>query len=131
MHSTYGATDTDHVEEEALPDSRRSPVRGLYFVLPVALFCSMGMAATSATTIFAYETLLCEDPSNCAPHEKDRYSATVALSVAIANFCAVLVLWVVPFLQKGNPKTMLYCWLLARSTSVAVLALGGECKACG
>lgn len=125
MHSTYGAIEDENIEEAHRPSPQRRITCGLYFVLPVALFCSMGMAATSATTIFAYQTLLCRNPGNCSPHEKERYSATVALSVTIADFCAVLVLWLVPFLQQGHPKTTLYFWLFARSTGVAILALGG------
>lgn len=125
MHSTYGATDTNDVETPPVQDARPGAGRGLYLVLPVALFCSMGMAATSATTIFAYETLLCKDPRDCSPDEKERYSATVALSAAIANFCAIVALWLLPLLPQGNPKASLYFWLASRASSVAVLAIGG------
>ncbi|KAH7048237.1 major facilitator superfamily domain-containing protein [Macrophomina phaseolina] len=125
MHRSYGTTETDDVQGPSATQVLPGIAPGLYFVLPVAFLCSMGMAATSATTIFAYETLLCEDPSNCSQQETERYSATVAFSVAISNFCAVLVLWLLPLLPQGNPKTTLYFWIFTRASSVFVLAIGG------
>ncbi|KAF2106369.1 major facilitator superfamily domain-containing protein [Lophiotrema nucula] len=105
-------------------DDASQSLKHLYLVLPIAFFSSMGMSATSATTIFAYETLLCEDASNCQGEEKKKYAATIAFSVTIANICAILVLGILPFLPRRNPKTPLLFWLVCRSLSIGLLAVG-------
>jgi len=117
------ASDTSADDEDKDEDGQ---VRALYMVLPVAFLCSMGMAATAATTISAYANLLCENPLHCAGDEKNHYAGVVALSVTISNFCGILVLGLLRLLPKRNPKAALYFWLFSRSASVAILAIGGE-----
>src|SRR5689334_1185262 len=38
-------------------------------VLVIALTASLGMAATAATTVYAYADIMCKDPLHCEEHE--------------------------------------------------------------
>ncbi|OCL06615.1 hypothetical protein AOQ84DRAFT_398915 [Glonium stellatum] len=93
-------------------------------VLPIALAAAFAMAATSATTVFAYASLLCEDPAHCKEHEQKNYSGTVAIATTIANICGVFAVGVFQQLIEARPKIGLTLWLIFRASSVAVLAIG-------
>lgn len=95
-------------------------------VLPIPFLAALGMAATAATTIFAYATLLCKDPRNCDVSEQKGYAGYVALSVSIANICSTLVLGSLEKLSRRHRKAGLALWIVCRSMSVAMLALGGN-----
>lgn len=97
-------------------------------VLPISFLAALGMAATAATSIFAYATLLCKDPKSCNESEQKDYAGSVALSVSIANICSLLALGSLEKLSKRHRKTGLILWIVCRSMSVAVLALGGMLK---
>lgn len=97
-------------------------------ILPVALSASFGMAATAATTIFAYAAIVCADPAHCNTKEQSKYAGAVAIATGVANICGVLALGPLQFSMKGRPKVGLFFWLASRATSVAVLAIGGEPK---
>ena len=96
-----------------------------YAVLPIALLVALGMAATSATTIFAYADILCEDAAHCKGSEQSAYAGTVALATVVANVWGLLSIGPYEQLIKANRKAGLACWLLFRALSVAVLAFGG------
>ncbi|KAJ8069775.1 hypothetical protein OCU04_000191 [Sclerotinia nivalis] len=93
-------------------------------ILPISFLAALGMAATSATSIFAYATLLCKDPKRCKGSEQKDYAGSVALSVSIANICSLLALGPFDKLSRRHRKTGLALWIICRSMSVGVLALG-------
>jgi hypothetical protein len=99
--------------------------RNAVSVLPIALFAALGMSATAATSIFAYASLLCKEPTHCQNQERNRYAASVALSVTIANVCSLLVLGPLEKLSRSHRKAGLALWIICRSFSVIMLALGG------
>jgi hypothetical protein len=120
QHVPSISSETDLSQYEAL-----NPVS----VLPIPFLAALGMAATAATTIFAYATLLCKDPKSCDDSEQKGYAGYVALSVSIANICSMLVLGSLEKLSRRHRKAGLALWIVCRSMSVAVLALGGTVNA--
>lgn len=94
-------------------------------VLPLALSASMAMAATAATTVYAYAFILCDDPLHCKEQEQGRYAGAVALATGIANACGIMTLGPLREAVKHNPKFGMFFWLLCRATSVALLAVAG------
>lgn len=93
-------------------------------VLPLAFLAALGMAATAATSIFAYASLLCKEPTHCQKSEQSRYAKSVALAVTIANVCGLLVLGSLEKLSRNHRKVGLALWVICRSLSVVVLAVG-------
>lgn len=83
------------------------------------------MAATAATTVFAYAVILCEEPAHCRDDEKGSYAGAVALAAGIANVCGILALGPLQHAVQLNAKYGLFFWLMSRATSVAILALAG------
>lgn len=84
------------------------------------------MAATAATSVFAYAFLLCDIPTECKNSERSSYAGVVATAICIANVCGLLVLGSMENLSKRNHKIGILLWLLCRSLSIVVLALGGS-----
>jgi len=72
--------------------SPKSDSLRILFVLPIALFAGLGMAATAASSVFSYATIICKDPVHCLESEKNRYAGSVALASTISSACGVLVL---------------------------------------
>ncbi|POS71306.1 hypothetical protein DHEL01_v210296 [Diaporthe helianthi] len=66
------------------------PDEYVHRVLFLSFSASVGMAATAATTVFAYALIMCEDPAHCQGEEKAAYAGAVALAVGIANLCVWL-----------------------------------------
>ncbi|KAK2870571.1 hypothetical protein FQN49_003084 [Arthroderma sp. PD_2] len=95
-----------------------------YRVLPISLFASLGMAATVATTIYAYADLLCADPTACKDTEQSAYAAVVAIANGIAHTVAILILGPLEHLVKTQLKSGLALWIVCRSASVLCLVLG-------
>ena len=95
-------------------------------VLPVPLLAALAMAATAATTIYAYADLMCKDATRCKDTERNSYARTVAVAMTIANICPLLTLGTMAKISKRSQKVGLVAWIVCRSMSVAVLALGGE-----
>jgi hypothetical protein len=93
--------------------------------LPVALFAALAMASTAATALYAYGTLLCKDPIHCKDSERNAYAGAVALATFLANLCGLLLLGFLEKLSRRNRKAGLALWVIGRSMSVIVLALGG------
>ena len=118
---------------DSVPDRHRQvsvnviPEQYISRVLPLALSASVGMAATAATTVYAYAVIMCADPSHCRDAEQSSYAGAVALAAAIANVCGILTLGPLQDAIKLNPKAGLFFWLTSRATSVAVLAVAGQC----
>ncbi|GMF95864.1 unnamed protein product [Aspergillus oryzae] len=71
--------------------------------LPVSLLASLGMAATVATTIYAYADLLCTDPTACEDTEQSAYAAVVAIANGIAHTVAILILGPLQHLASNVP----------------------------
>lgn len=95
-------------------------------VLPLALSLSLGMAATAATTVFAYAVIICADPAHCdAEDEKLAYSSAVAVATGIANLLGVLMLGPLQAAVRLNLKTGMFAWIAARAASVSVLWIAG------
>lgn len=115
-------TQTDSSEAEIVEYETLNPVS----ILPIPFLAALGMAATAATTIFAYAFLLCKDPRKCDDSEQRGYAGYVALSVSIANICSMLVLGSLEKLSRRHRKAGLALWIVCRSMSVAMLALGGN-----
>ncbi|EFE39230.1 hypothetical protein TRV_06052, partial [Trichophyton verrucosum HKI 0517] len=97
-----------------------------YRVLPISLFASLGMAATIATTIYAYANLLCADPKACKDGEQSAYAAVVAIANGIAHTVAILILGPLEHLVKTQLKAGLALWIVCRAASVLCLVIGGD-----
>lgn len=94
-------------------------------ILPIPFLAAVGVAATAATTVFAYAFLLCKDPTKCRSHEQTAYATTVAAASLIGNISALAILGPMEKLVAKHRKSGLVLWLIFRSMSVVVLAFGG------
>ncbi|KAH6657441.1 hypothetical protein BKA67DRAFT_532652 [Truncatella angustata] len=92
-------------------------------VLPLAFTVAFAIAATSATTIFAYASILCKDPAHCEHGEKQRYAGVVALATTVANVFGVIAVGFLQQWTKSHPKLGLYLWLACRATGIAFLVV--------
>ena len=95
-------------------------------VLPIPFLAAVGVAATAATTVFAYAVLLCKDPTRCESDERAAYSTTVVTASLIGNVAALLMLGPMEKLVAKDKRSGLLVWLVFRSMSIIVLALGGR-----
>ena len=100
-------------------------VKNPTIVFPIALLAALAMAATAATSVFAYATLLCEDPLRCRDSEQTAYAGAIAAATCVANVFGMLMLGVLEDMSKRNPRKGLVLWILCRSMSVVMLAAGG------
>jgi hypothetical protein len=105
------------------PNSTNSSV---FKVLPIAFFASLSMAATSATTVYAYAHLVCADPSACKDSERNTYAGAVAISTCVAHVSGIFVMGFLERLVKTNQRSGLLLWLGCRAMSVCLLVLGGK-----
>lgn len=112
--------DLAHVQDHVLNDRYCSRI------LPIAFTAAFAIAATSATTIFAYASIVCVDPAHCREGEKDRYTGVVALATVVANTFGVTAVGVLRQWVESNPKSGLYFWLFCRALGIGSLAVGGE-----
>ena len=94
-------------------------------ILPLAFTSALAMAATAATSIYAYATLLCKDSMNCSDSERNIYSGSVALATTIANICGLFAVGPLQRISERSRRVGLGLWIVVRSTSVIALALGG------
>lgn len=102
------------------------PKEYVHRVLFLALSAAVGMAATSATTVYAYGVIMCVDPAHCSKEEKGAFAGALAISTAIANVCGVVILGPLQHTIRFNPKLGLSIWLISRASSIGVLAVAGE-----
>ncbi|GFG11180.1 hypothetical protein IFM61392_06780 [Aspergillus lentulus] len=109
---------------EAIPDTIHDSRNAAYRTLPLALLASLGMAATTATAIYAYADLLCEDPTACKDGEEGAYAAVVAIANGIAHAVAIMILGPVEQLIKKHIRAGLLIWIVCRATSVLCLVIG-------
>ncbi|CAD6577322.1 MAG: hypothetical protein ASARMPRED_008217 [Alectoria sarmentosa] len=86
------------------------------------------MAATAATTIFAYASLLCRDPTDCRDSERNLYAGAVAVATCAANVGGLLFLGTLERLSRENYKAALILWFVLRSMSVVVLVVGYQLR---
>ena len=93
-------------------------------ILPLSLLAALAMAATAATTIFAYADLICKDPKDCQHEERNMYAGAVAAATCAANIGSMLALGTLERLSKKNYKVSLILWFALRSMSVAMLLIG-------
>ncbi len=124
---------SDHARRESTHQNYEAPAISPppdsishFAVLPLALLAALAMAATAATTLFAYATLLCEDPTHCKNSERNIYAGSVAVAACFASVCSLLALGSLGRLSKMNHTAGLALWLVCRSMSVVMLALGSE-----
>lgn len=96
--------------------------------LPISFLASLGIAATVATTIFAYADLLCADPTDCKGEEQSAYAAVVAVTNGISHAAAILALGPLERLIKTRLKAGLVMWIICRASSVVLLVIGGNSK---
>ena len=94
-------------------------------VIPFALLASLAIAVTSATTVFAYASLICRDPDHCRDAESSDYAAAVAVAVFLANVAGTFALGPLGQLVTRYRERAMWVWIICRAASVAVLALGG------
>ena len=94
-------------------------------ILPLPFSAALGIALTIATTLFAYATILCKDPTRCRDAERNAYAGSVAGATLIANACGLLVLGYLEKVSRRTYKTGLVLWFSCRGMSVVMLALGG------
>jgi hypothetical protein len=94
-------------------------------VLPISLLASLGIAATVASTIYAYADLLCADPTSCKDAEQSKYAAVVAVANGITHTVAILILGPLERLVKRRLKAGLVIWLACRAASVLCVIVGG------
>jgi hypothetical protein len=113
-------------QSEAIQDTIQDSWNAAYRTLPVALLASLGMAATTATTIYAYATLLCEDPTSCIDGEQSSYAAAVTIASGIAHAVAIMILGPMERLIKKHLYAGLLIWTVCRATSVLCLVVGGS-----
>ena len=123
--ANYEPRVTSQAHEDGLQNTATTRYIPPYAVLPLALFSALAMAATAATSVFAYAFLLCKDPTQCTESESHSYAGAVAVATCIANLCGILVLGGLEKLSRKNQKLHLLLWLLCRSMSVVALASGG------
>ncbi len=121
------ARNTNHIDTSA---SDASPAPSVAYspgvmILPLAFTSALAMAATAATSIFAYATLLCKSPKQCTDHERNVYAGGVAVSTAVANVCGLLAVGPLERLSRRSRRGGLGAWIVIRSMSVIALALGG------
>ncbi|KAI0114673.1 MFS general substrate transporter [Hypoxylon sp. NC0597] len=103
--------------------SRVIPDEYVHRVLFLALSASVAMAATAATTVYAYAVITCADPAHCKDDERGAYAGAVAVATGIANTCGILALGPLQEAVRSNPKAGLLFWLVSRATSIMVLAI--------
>lgn len=114
-----GICDPAHAQDNDLNDRYSSRV------LPIAFTAAFAIAATSATTIFAYASIVCVEPAHCREGEKDRYTGVVALATVVANTFGVIAVGVLRQWVESNPKSGLYFWIFCRALGIGSLAVGG------
>ena len=95
-------------------------------VLPIPFLAAVGVAGVAATTVFAYAVLLCKNPTECENDERTAYSTTVAAASLIGNVAALIMLGPMEKLIAKDKRMGLVLWLVFRSMSIVVLALGGK-----
>ena len=93
-------------------------------VLPLAFLAAMAMAATAATSLFAYASLLCNTPTHCDDSEQHAYAGAVAMASFAANVCGLLILGPMETLSRRNHKAGLALWFGFRCMSVVMLVIG-------
>ncbi|KAI0401590.1 major facilitator superfamily domain-containing protein [Xylaria palmicola] len=104
----------------ALKGFTQSPVAAL----PIALFSALALAATAATQIYSYASILCKDAQHCDDSERRKFATSVAIATTLANVCALLSIRGFEVLSKRHTRTGLGIWIVIRSCSVFALALG-------
>ncbi|KAI1457519.1 hypothetical protein F4805DRAFT_172091 [Annulohypoxylon moriforme] len=124
--SNFFAVPKDAPRERAL--AATIPEDYIGYVLPLACTAAFAIAATSATTIFAYADIVCVDPVHCKDDEQSRYSGTVAVSTTIANVFGIIAVGILRQWAESHPRLGLCFWLVCRSLGVAVLAVGVLCR---
>lgn len=95
-------------------------------LLPIAFTSAFAIAATSATTLYAYASITCADPTHCRDEEQSRYASIVAFAVTTANIFGMFAVFVLRQWTEYRPKVGLCFWLICRGLGMAILAVGGE-----
>ncbi|KAI1653954.1 hypothetical protein F4813DRAFT_372597 [Daldinia decipiens] len=96
----------------------------VYYVLPIAFTAAFAISATSASTVYAYASILCTDPAHCEDNERNRYAGAVAIATTLSNSISIVAICLLRKWTKTNPKLGLCLWLTCRGLSLVVLSLG-------
>lgn len=97
-------------------------------VLPVAFAAAFAIAATSATTIFAYAIIICEDPAHCKDGEQSHYSGASAFAASMANVLGIVTITVLGRWVQSQPRLGLGVWLASRGIGIIIVAIGGKVR---
>lgn len=96
------------------------------WILPLAFTSSFAITTISAAGVHAYAAITCRDPAHCDEEERKRFSATVAIATALANFCGIGTIWFLKAKAEAYPKIGLGLWFGCRALGISILALGGK-----
>ncbi|OJD31017.1 uncharacterized protein BKCO1_5300027 [Diplodia corticola] len=105
--------------EQAKP--KAGGVAAGYKAMPISFLASCAMAATAASTVYAYAHILCRDASRCEDAEKATYASAVAAATTVANVCGLVA---VGIYERMPTRAGLGLWVGLRAASVVVLAAG-------
>lgn len=117
---TLGHAASPCCEPDGSATENASPLR----VLPLALLAALAMAATAATTILTYASLLCHDATHCEDEERNKYAGSVAAATSAANACSLVAFSPLERLSRKNHHSGLLLWFILRSMSVVMLVIG-------
>ncbi|KNG46901.1 amp-dependent synthetase ligase [Stemphylium lycopersici] len=99
-----------------------------YKAMPVSFFASCAMAATAASTVYAYAHIVCKEASQCADGGKAAYASAVAVATTLANVCGLMA---VGIYERLPTRAGLAVWIGLRAGSVVVLGAGVVQKSVG
>lgn len=115
--------EVEAAEDEAPPWPPPKGRPAGYKAVPVSFLASCAIAATAASTVYAYAHILCQDASQCGDEERAAYASAVAVATTIANVCGLVAVGVYSRLPT---HTGLGLWIGLRAGSVVVLGAGGQ-----
>ncbi|KAI1647340.1 uncharacterized protein F4817DRAFT_105737 [Daldinia loculata] len=106
------------------PQNKVTTKERVYYVLPIAFIAAFAISATSASTVYAYASILCTDPTHCEDNERNRYAGAVAIATTLSNSISIVAICLLRQWAETNPKLGLCLWLICRGLSVIVLSVG-------
>ncbi|GAW20399.1 hypothetical protein ANO14919_099050 [Xylariales sp. No.14919] len=121
------ATDPIDVPPSVSGSVPRTPAispKAIRLVLPIAFTAAFAIAATSATTVYAYAAILCDNPNQCEDGDRSSYTAAVALASFIANATGIVAVGFLRQWAESRPTSGLCLWLAGRALGVGILFVG-------
>ncbi|KAI1819435.1 major facilitator superfamily domain-containing protein [Xylaria intraflava] len=93
-------------------------------VLPVAFTAAFAIAATSATTVYVYAAILCDNHNQCEDGDRSGYNAAVTLASFISNATGIVAVGFLRQWAESRPTSGLCLWLAGRALGVGILFVG-------